>query len=394
MLRDDEIDEEIELDNLGPRLSDNELIKLFELRKSPVLRFYEYLGTTGAEWNYAVGVPLNYAMAFSQAIPPAAGLGITLGWNYLDAVYAIGLGTLQLQDEEDYRQAQNKVKGLLNIVSGVQMFLLSYNPPVAALMGLGGAALAAPSFALAMGCDLIIASIDFFNAHKEVKFEGWLEERAKEIAYDRARIEKFETKIIALEQKTDPRDKLEIKYLKAKIGKLETKIAKNADDIYARSRVHCIDSRHDIVEESIENKRKIKNILLKYDFVKDEKELDKKLDETVKDSDHKTEKRIQTQLTKNYKQNKINLALKTASFVGMTLLAVSGFVACPPVLIAGLAITAIVAAIYIYRNSDKILNSLSKFGLFEDKKGKPSKGFAEGEVKVFDNPLYYRRKPT
>lgn len=355
-------DNDIELVNLNPL--DDKLIDLFEFKRSPIMQFYKYLGTTGAEWNYAIGMPLNAAV-LAQSIPSNAGLGLTLGWNYLDAVYAIGLGTFQLLDEEDYRQTQNKAKGILNIISGVQLFLLSYNPPLAAALGLaGGAALAAPAFALAMACELVSASIDFYNAEKEVKFEGWLEERAKEISYDRIRISELGKKITKPDNK---KAKLEIEYLEAKKRKLETKIQTIEKDIYARSRVYCDN------DPSQNKSRKVENILNKYD-PEGNTQINDELKKEVTPDDIKSDKQIQKTLTESYKENRDNLALKTASFVGMTLLAVSGFVSCPPLLIIGLCITAVVAGIYIHRNSKKIIETIdgvtSKFGLFNAQKDK------------------------
>ena len=139
-------------------------------------------------------------------MPAQTTLGIALGWNYADSVYSITQGIRQILDEEDYRQTQNKIKGIVNIISGIEMFVFSYNPALTAALGLaGGAALASPAFALAMLCDLITATIDFYNAQKEVEFQGWLEERIKEINYLEKRIETLREKIMrpSSNEKTD-----------------------------------------------------------------------------------------------------------------------------------------------------------------------------------------------
>jgi hypothetical protein len=338
---------------IKPRpLSDDELIDLFEFKRNPIIQFYEYIGITGAEWNYAVGVPLNYASLYSNAIPYNAGLGITLGWNYLDGVYSIGLGIFQLLDEEDYRQTQNKAKGLLNILSGVQLFLLSYNPALTAALGLtGGTALAAPAFALSMAFDLLTAAIDFYSIHQEMEFEGWLEERAKEISYHQTRIEKLNAKIETLDI---TQDKLEIDYLQAKKRKIEINNQHIKEAIYARSRVN--QGSYDPV----------KKILRKYGLGLNKDELKKE----ATTNDHAMNLKIQKQLNENYKQSRLNLMMKTASFIGMTLLAVSGFVSCPPLLITGLAITTLVAAYFIYKHRKTIINSIdaitNKLGFFNN----------------------------
>lgn len=352
--------------------SAEEVVNDFEFKRHPIMRFYEYLGMTGAEWNYSVGVPLNYTTTYSTLISPNAGLGIALGWNYVDAVYAIGLGTLQLLDEEDYRQTQNKVKGVFNIISGVQLFLLSYNPYLTAVLGLtGGAALAAPAFALAMACDLVTASIDLYNASKEVEFEGWLEERAKEIHYNQSRIQKLTEQIQEVEtsNKTPAEKKSEIAYLEAKIIMLKDKINKIEDNLYARSRVYCNEEMpNSETQEKAARQWKVEKILDKYNPSHNKDRLKVELKKNVTERDRSIDNNIQADLEKNYKENRINFFIKTASLVGMTLLAVSAFVSCPPVLITGLAITSVVATYYIYKNGGNIMqavnNAAIKFGLF------------------------------
>jgi flagellar motility protein MotE (MotC chaperone) len=349
-----------------PRLTDAELITLFELQEKPLIRFAQHFGLTGSQWNYVASVPVNYGIVFSEVIPDSAGIGLTLGWNYFDAIYAINVGLLQLQDEENYRQEQMKAKGLLGVISGLQILLLSYNPLISgALLLSGGAALAAPVFALHVATEVVACSIDFYNAYIENNFTGWLEERAKEIAYDQKRIDKFRlrlNKIYTGEKNAKPH---EVDYLKAKIKYLETKIKDMEATMDARSRVFC---HSDEPEKKAENSKTVKNIVDKYMPPAHAAERNKQLQTAMSAEDRDTDKKIQQQLAENYRKSMFNLSLKTASFVGITLLAVSSFVVCPPVLFAGLAITAVVAAVYIYRNSEKIASWMKKLGLFKSKK--------------------------
>ncbi len=307
-----------------------------EAQKSVINEMFAYFVRAGAEWNYAVGVPLNYVASFSKAIPKPASLGISLGWNYLDAIYCIAQGMEQLCDETDYRQTENKIKGVANILSGVQMFLLSYNPALTCVLGLsGGAALIAPSFALSMGFDLVTAVIDYQHAQKEVTFEGWKKEREKEINFYQSKIKKLE-KINSQDKKID--------LLKKKKEKVEGQINLRASF-----------QNNNLTSLETEIKR-IENMW------------DKNEDDRKKLENLKQEKCIHEKLHENYQKQRTNLFVKTASFVGMTCLAVASCVSCPPLLMAGLAITVMVAAFYIYKNSDEIVatakNGLQKAGFF------------------------------
>lgn len=360
--------------NQEKRLSDQELVELFEFWRHPLIRFYRYLGTRGTEWNYTFGAPLSIytqiqtAFQVSTPISPAAGLGISVGWNYLDGICDINQGLFQLFDEEDYRQSQNKVKGVINIISGLQSFLLSYNPVLTAAIGLsGGAALAPAAFAIALFADVVIAAIDFHNANKESEFEGWLDECAKNIAYKQQRIKEFELKL----KSPCALGNNENRYITAKIKVLNSEIEKIWQDIYARSRVHC-------------NKTSREFIPILESHLTVTPEMKQQLTGNLQPDDLKKDEEIQKRLTKNFNDNAFNLAFKAASFVGMALIALSPL--CPALLIVGLILTACVAAFYIYKHKIDISDTpqqLRQIGFFKsselDKLGKKN-----NEVSVFE----------
>lgn len=394
--------------------SSEEVLDTLEFKRSPIMCFYEYLGITAGEWNYFVFTGLNYVSTFTKAIPKPVGLGLTLGWNYLDGIYAMGLGAIQLLDEEDYRQTQNKVKGIVNIISGVQSFLFSYNPAVTAALGLaGGAALAAPSFALAMACDLVTAAIDCYNANKEVAFEGWLEERVQEFEYNENRIQKFENELMQLNEKKskNKEDVSQINYLEIKIESLKEKNQTIENNIYARSRVYC----HGLGQEKIPVNGNEENIkLVRRDNVtrilnninatsnihafSDSARIINKLNLKITEEDKKIDANMQNELNTNLIKNKYNLALKIGSFVGMALLAGSAFVACPPLLFLGLGITTVVAVAYLNKNGDELLDKgtqafnmlnakISGLGIFSQKKDSHGNHEQENNIDGDFSPL-------
>jgi hypothetical protein len=90
-------------------------------------------------------------------------MGITVGWNFRDAVAGIMSATLLILDKASYQQTENKVKAALILFSSVQALAFSYTPWLSiSIAGVTAAtALAGPAFALATLIDLSIAAIDF-----------------------------------------------------------------------------------------------------------------------------------------------------------------------------------------------------------------------------------------
>lgn len=323
----------------------------------------EHVLSSGAEWNYSAGVPLSIGQTITSYANPAnsfdgaaACTGLAVGWNYADGLLAIATGVTQLLDKENYRQSQNKAKGILNIISGIQLFAFSYNPALTTALGLtGGAALASPSFALAMFCDLINASIDLYNAEVESTFEGWLEERYKELKYNNERIEALEKQITLLSTdaqnnqqfrlfpgKSNAEKISEIRETIARIKKTKIEPIMQQVDTYTRVYLQDAGANKD------EYTKSVMAIRARYGIKDTINQL------PVTDSDRNDYKAFMYQQEKAVIQARITLALKVASFIGMSLLAVAAFTTCPPVLFVGLAITAVVATAYIIRNSHKI----------------------------------------
>lgn len=328
---------------------------------------------SGAEWNYTVGVPLTIGQTITSICNPAnafdsaaACTGLAVGWNYADGVLAIAAGVTQLMDKENYRQSQNKAKGLLNIISGIQLFAFSYNPALTAALGLtGGAALAAPSFALAMLCDLINASIDLYNAEVESTFEGWLEERYKELQYNNDRVAELKKQRTLLQADSSSKRKRDfslfsnnsteqkIQEISETIERIEqSKIKPIKERIDVLTRVYIQDAGEDKKDEYKENVLAIRK---QYGIT------DALSDTPISQADRNDYRAFIYKQEKAAIQARITFALKVASFIGMSLLAVAAFTTCPPVLIVGLTITAVVATAYLIRNSKKIHAAVNEF---------------------------------
>lgn len=298
--------------------------------------------------------------------PTVANIALPVVWNYLDGACALAVGLNQLLDEDNYRQTQMKVKGLLNIFSGVQLFLLSYNPLLVSSLGITGApaALAGTSFAIAMLVDVITAAIDFVNAWKEKNINGWLEERYKEYIF-------LQKRIATLQQEDaivgDNWNQAKIDALKSRKDKLEENIA-------LRYRVHYA-----------EVSPKVRGLLQGIIDTSAEKAKGASEEDIVNDAN------IQAQCQQQYTAAGNTLFVKVVSAIGMGILAagfIALFIAVPnPVPITGLAITAVVAAIYFYRHQQEIRHKVAevKNSLLSFFAAKPAKEEPEASPLLTEN---------
>ncbi|MBX3709687.1 MAG: hypothetical protein KIT56_06780 [Gammaproteobacteria bacterium] len=315
-------------------------------------------------------------IARSMSMPNSAALGITVGWNYIDAVAGIVCGINLIMDEEDYRQTQNKVKGVLSIIAGVQAFAFSYNPALGAAVGLGAGAFAGPAFAFTALTDLVNASIDFYNASKELTIEGWLDERVKEINYKTERIQNLETELQKL--KVSGKD---TQALEEKINTLKEQRTTLSNDFLARSRVYCNPQDQSLSAASRKTfvGRKMAHVTPYegYEISTDALNTPPTRNDEIRD------KEIQSKLNENYRQKRADVIMKGLSFTGMTLLAIAPFTgpAAPILYAAGLTITLFVAGSYLYKHREKI-HALGKTMVNKAKKAILSKG--EKEPKATD----------
>jgi hypothetical protein len=277
-------------------------------------------------------------------------------WNYLDGACALSVGLSQLLDEDNHRQIQMKTKGILNIISGIQLFVLSYNPPLAAALGVSGvpAVLAGASFALAMLIDLITASIDFYNAFKEQEINGWLEETSREYDFISQRMATLQAENDTLSTVTWTTAQTLWETNNQKIQALETKQQTLLKTLKARYKIHQ-------AALSENQKASLQPWLGNLQLWEEE---------PITAEERHLDSQIQRDLNANFQKAKDTLMVRAASFIGMSLLAVGTlalFTQCPPAIpVIGLAITVVVASIYLYRHQQEIGHFLqSTFSFFK-----------------------------
>jgi len=256
-----------------------------------------------------------------------ASTGITLGWNYLDGLFDFFLAAKHFHDIKDYRRTQHKTQGILSVLCGVQLFVLSYNPLVTTYVGLDSeTSLAASSFALAALLDLCVAILEFYNVKKEMEFQGWLDTQVKKLVYT-----------IHHEHQQD---------------ELIRDIHSCATDYIA-----TYPNRLAQVKNTLTN-----NLPLDHPGVN---HMINNLDVPTEAQTERS-RQVQLQLNQTYKANRTNLTLKAASFVGMTLLAITRFLddtssSANVTLVMGLALSTYVAAAYLAYNSDRLMNNIGHY---------------------------------
>lgn len=282
---------------------------------------------------------ISLAQATSDVLLPVM-------WNYLDGACSVAMGLSQLLNEDDYRQGQLKIKGVLNILSGVQLFLLSYNPPLIAALGITGAPtlLAGASFALAMAVDLVCATMDYLNARNESTVEGWLDEKAKEYRYLCDYKKKLQDENNLLQQDLKLKDLL-IANQKKLVELEKNRIAIEAK-IQLRYKVHADKESVSAKKASLEAaglnfpREGVMDIISKEEQLRDAY--------------------IQEDCIRERHKKRDTLLIKSASFVGMSLAATSAlalFSLCPLALpTLGIAITVVVSCLYLFRHYQEIAN--------------------------------------
>lgn len=235
-------------------------------------------------------------------------------------VASIAIGVAYLADENTYSQISTKSKGALNLLSGVQLLLSN----------LTGFFL--PALALSMGCDMVCAIIDFCKAYKELSYEGWLAERKDEEEFLENKI-----KPLAVKEKNGSISASE----KIKLISFAQQLEKVSADIKAR----------EIINNANANaKQPINGGIYK-----------------------RTDTDIQKAMQVQFDKARLNLIIKTASFIGVSILAVASLVSCPPLTIVGMIVCSLAAAGYLYKHSEGIAKTAQRFFTLNYSNDEPKK---------------------
>jgi hypothetical protein len=290
------------------------------------------------ELDFITGSLISNLVALEQiSLSPFANSLYSDGWNYIDGIISILTGIALIVDQDDYRETQAKIKGAIKILSGIQLIICTS-------VGGTGSPAATSAFAISTCTDLITTLIDHFNTVKEASFEGWLEERAKELAFLERKLEEAKLANNGTRQ-----------------NKLQSRIDLLLPQIESRCRVHFYYEKPVAEENSKEyeeNEAFVRNIFPGYGKYRNEEKFDYHKKPTSPDIAR--DKLIQAINDRRLEISKRNLIVGGLSFIGMSLVAAATIFALstfPPLMIATIIITSLVSCYYLIKNFEKIHNT-------------------------------------
>lgn len=324
-----------------------------DLVKKPLIFIEPIKGVQTPEITYygstmisVLSTPKVHAISLPKSISLTA---LPVLWNYLDATAAITLGLNLLLDDNNYRRSQKMAKGLLYILSGLQSFILTYNPPLVAALGITGApaALAGTAFAFSTLVDFLIATIDYCNACKMSTFSGWMDETIAEYAFIVEAIKNLQIENEQLQTMGDKDDSIQwaISVNTHKIAEFETRL-KGLKEI--------------IIIRAVANKLSLTEAHKRF---LDTNKMDYSIGLNTAIENYNTQ--LQETLNKDLEFSRNTLLIKFASFVAIALITTATFIlltTCPQaVFTVGLSISILVSASYLYRHKDIIENRCTAF---------------------------------
>lgn len=279
-------------------------------------------------------------------------------WNYLDAACFIAAGLEDLCNEDHHRQWQMRIQGALNIFAGVELLVFSLNPALMAALGLAGmpALLGNPAFVIGCGVDVLTAGIEYHYAMKECGIEGWMEERLNECRFVQERMHTLRQENLLLALDVDYAEILTENT--EKLAALEERFTELQRALRIRYKVHACA----LTDESLRARLA--------GYIGDLETLEL---EPLLANERAFEDKTVKALDNAFKEAREELIVRSLTFVGMTLMAaatLSLVVTCPPAIpILGFAITALVAAFYLYRHHNAIVaTGESAFSFFSSKR--------------------------
>lgn len=306
-----------------------------------------------SQGSYVAGAPLNMVYACDAFMSADANNIVSISWNYVEGFSSILAGALMILQENHPHRTQVQALGATSIMTGLLQSVFTYQN-FFANAALSGTALGNPVFALGALVDAIVAGINLHYAAKKTTFNGWLEETLLEIAQidkniSNAKEKSARTILInqrnALLQQVNVRSKV---HLDQTSNPAEKAQYRQEIDAMLTQTINNLSP----TTETNNSRALLRGIKENYH------------QESVSGDDRHLSRDIQHKLNERLSQSKYLFAVKLISFVGMTLVAVSGFT-CPPTLFIGLALACAVALYYMKHNAP---SCNSKHGLFSKTK--------------------------
>lgn len=316
------------------------------------------------ELNYVAGMVVNgvanprslfdecVSAASVFAAPQTVQMVSNIAWSYSDGVCALMVGIMQLRDNDNYRFKTTVAKGIVNIVNGLQMLLLTNNYNLFHYgMGIlmSSSALSPPVFVFACFCEVINKTVDLCHAVKELSIQHWLDERLTELEFFNKKLKKLQAQLGGLEKDSSAYCKQQ-----ARIEKLFAEKERVMMDLESRCRYYCNTEPAEAVVIRDKLTQHFPREVVRT-FIKSWSSLS--AEQRQQDIDKNTV--IERQLKERFKQARLDLMVHTISLVGMTLAAVAAF-SFPPVAVAATIICTVVAAYFFLHNTHKVVKKVKE----------------------------------
>jgi hypothetical protein len=291
--------------------------------------------------------------------------GPIVGLDYLDGLCPLFVGLELTNGKRQYQPTQMKIKKALSIVAAgvdftptLDKLLLDYGINALSVI----TPLAGPANLVAASLEFIIAAINYYNAAKEVTFEGWLEERTIEVNYLNKKIEKLGSKLKTISEEDSESSHIKTKQdaLKVQRNTLQTKKETILSDIQSRSKVYYHANIQDEKNKELISRSRRLIINKQLEKINNNKDRDRaKISYLEKPTlaDEKRDAEIQDQLNKRYYDTRGRFYIRACSLFAMSLLFVGCSVGCPPLIIVATVLSYMAVTAYLCNYGYKAIKS-------------------------------------
>lgn len=175
---------------------------------------------------------------------------LALLWNEIDAICSIFI-IYYLLTKKDHHQQANKYRALLLTVG-------------ASVMGFGTlkdtATYASPTFAFAVGIDLLIALERSYRAWNQCTLTGWFEDKAAEVAYIEKQLKINTDDVLLQEKKNQCIKEMQLRY-KVNKAKFKEQESSNINNLMKNSGIQVDEQEKALTAMEINEEKRMQNNL-------------------------------------------------------------------------------------------------------------------------------------
>jgi hypothetical protein len=314
---------------------------------------------------YTMLLPLIFKEVLHQVTLPQWALSGPV-WNYADGVSSGIVGTIQILDNETHRQKATKVKGVFNILNGIQLTVLTK---------ISFAAFGGPAFAAAFGVGFLLSLDETARSvRRYCSLEYWFKDslaQYKKITDEL--LPNLQDEIDELKQKKrsngDTLNTIEQWALNSKIKRIDALQSKKNELEQALTNRYLNNPDNDSISKVISSFCDLQNPNTS-EFIKNLESVQIKGNASSK-TEAQFKKEMKAEITNCLKDN----VIWGLAFAGMLLICF------PPTHLIGLVIVGVASGLYLAKNAHKLGQAAtaiaSSLGFFKPSEGKNKQVTAE-----------------